>query len=74
MATLGEALPLESRSGLALFLRRGMWRWARTLATTIPWPVPIPATPSGPMEPRDRSVIIHVFAAMAVEIANRRAP
>jgi hypothetical protein len=74
MATLGEALPLESRSGLALFLRRGMWGWARTLATTSPCPVPISATPSSPMESRDHSVIIHVFAAMAVEVANRRAP
>jgi transposase len=25
MATLDEALPLKSRSGLALFLRRGVW-------------------------------------------------
>ena len=31
MAALGEALPPEVRSGLMLFLRRGMWGWARTL-------------------------------------------
>ena len=27
----GDALPLEARSGLMLFLRRGMWGWARAL-------------------------------------------
>jgi hypothetical protein len=32
MAMLGEALPPEARSGLMLFLRRGMWGWARSLA------------------------------------------
>src|SRR5215467_12295714 len=28
MAGLGEALPPAARSGLMLFLRRGMWGWA----------------------------------------------
>ena len=32
MAGLGEALPPTARSGLMLFLRRGMWGWAQTLA------------------------------------------
>lgn len=32
MAALGEALPPEARSGLMLFLSRGMWQWTRTLA------------------------------------------
>ena len=36
MAALGEALPPEARSGLVLFLRRGMWAWARTLAAAAP--------------------------------------
>jgi hypothetical protein len=31
-AALGAGLPLEARSGLALFLRRGMWGWARAVA------------------------------------------
>ena len=30
-AALGQPLPLEARSGLALLLRRGMWSWARAL-------------------------------------------
>ena len=32
-AALGEGLPVEARSGLTLFLRRGMWGWARAIAT-----------------------------------------
>ena len=31
MAALGEALPPKARSGLMLFLRRGMWGWAQAL-------------------------------------------
>jgi hypothetical protein len=31
-AGLGERLPLEARSGLVLFLRRGMWAWAQAAA------------------------------------------
>ena len=30
-AMLGEALPPVARSGLIVFLRHGMWEWARTL-------------------------------------------
>ena len=30
-AAFGDALPPEARSGLTLFLRRGMWGWARAL-------------------------------------------
>lgn len=33
MAALGEALPPEARSGLMLFLRRGMWAWAQAQAS-----------------------------------------
>ena len=32
-AALGEALPPEARTGLLLFLRRGMCGWARAVAT-----------------------------------------
>ncbi len=31
-AVLGDALPPEARAGLPLFLRRGMWGWARAVA------------------------------------------
>src|ERR1700738_870680 len=30
-AALGEALPPEARAGLMLFLRRGLWGWARVM-------------------------------------------
>ena len=37
-AALGEALPLKARSGLMLFLRRGMWGWAQALTATASAP------------------------------------
>ena len=39
MAALGQALPPEARCGLMLFLRRGMWGWARVMATAGREPV-----------------------------------
>ena len=74
MTTFGEALAPESRSGLALFLRRGMWGWMRALDAASARPVPIPAAPSGLTESCDRSVVIHAFAAIAMKVTNRRAP
>jgi hypothetical protein len=34
LAALGEPLSPQARSGLLLFLRRGMWGWARSLSAT----------------------------------------
>ena len=71
-AALGEALPVEARSGLVLFLRRGMWGWARALAAattpaqTIRWRSSTPATAD------EHRAVIHVFAAMAMNIHERR--
>ena len=31
-AMLGEALPPDARSGLVVFLHRGMWGWAHALS------------------------------------------
>jgi hypothetical protein len=75
MAVLGEALPPEARSGLMLFLRRGMWAWARRLA--VGGGVqhePLLARRSDPVEPGERSSIVYVFAAMAMKVSTRRAP
>lgn len=75
MATLGEALPPDARSGLMLFLRRGMWGWARSLA--VGGGVrqePLPARRSDPIEPDERSSIVYVFAAMAMKVNTRRTP
>ena len=66
VAGFGQALPPESRSGLALLLRRGVWGWARALA---------PATtalqsirPSAPKSPAacQHSAVIQIIAAMAM--------
>ena len=70
MAMLGEALPPEARSGLMLFLRRGMWGWARALAVGSVRQEPIPARRSDPAEPRERGAIVYVFAAMAMTVNN----
>jgi hypothetical protein len=72
MAMLGEVLPPEARSGLALFLRRGMWGWARTLAIGSGPQEPLSIRRSNATGPGACSAIIHVFAAMAMQIDNRR--
>lgn len=65
-AVLGEALPLMARSGLMLFLRRGMWGWAKVLI----------AAAGSSQEPTDRfssaspmqgghSAVVHVLATIA---------
>ena len=74
-AALGEALPLKARSGLMLFLRRGMWGLAQTLAAatnpqqeqTAPLPAPRPADGG-------HTAIIHVLATIAMSIHDRRSP
>lgn len=81
MAMLGETLPAEARGGLILFLRRGMWGWARTLASASAAAEPKPGRYWSPAEPRcpsgigehgERSAVIHVFAAIAMKIDDRR--
>lgn len=73
MAALGEALPPEARSGLILFLRRGMWGWARTLTGASAWQGPIRAPSSSPTGLREHRAVIHVFAAMAMNTCDRGA-
>ena len=73
-AGLGGALPLEARSGLILFRRRGMWGWARALADASAPKQPIRSAPMTPIAPYEHRTIIHVFAAMAMNTNNRRAP
>jgi hypothetical protein len=74
-AALGAGLPLEARSGLALFLRRGMWGWARALAVprTRAWPTHALLTTSGAQTaPDEQRTVIHLFAAMAVRSSTWR--
>jgi len=65
-AALGDALPPEARSGLMLFLHRGMWGWARAMATTSALPQPTRSPSSNWRAPEEYRGVIHIFAAMAI--------
>ena len=58
MAALGEALPPEARSGLMLFLRRGMWGWARTLTAASVCEHPSHAPSPNSTVPCEREAVI----------------
>jgi hypothetical protein len=67
-AALGQPLPPETRYGLMLFLRRGMWAWTRVMAvppSCIQQDARDRASSSFVTSDESRSVI-HVFAAMAM--------
>ncbi|WP_024882266.1 hypothetical protein [Methylosinus sp. LW3] len=65
-AALGEALPLMARSGLMLFLRRGMWGWAKALtAAADPTPEPIDRRPFVSSRPGGYGAVVHVLATIA---------
>jgi hypothetical protein len=65
-AALGNMLPLEARAGLMLFLRRGMWGWARALATMTTLEQPTASRPSNWKAPKEYRTVIHILAAMAI--------
>lgn len=74
-AMLGAALPSDSRTGLIVLLCRGMWAWARTIVLD-PWPAKTdpglhcpPPKLDGPYE---RRAVVHLLAAMAMTITDRR--
>jgi hypothetical protein len=71
MAALGEALPLAARSGLMLFLRRGMWGWAQTLAAASPVPQSV-ASLTPPVPRNGRTAVVYVLATMAMSTLDRR--
>jgi hypothetical protein len=72
-AALGHVLPPEARSGLMLFLRRGMWGWARAMAIAGASMSQQPSCPPAlNCAPSDESrTLIHIFAAMAMSANNR---
>ena len=73
MAALGEPLPPESRSGLGLFLRRGMWAWVRAVADTRNT-VHLTSSPGlTSIASHQRKSVIQIFAAMALNTDHRRA-
>lgn len=65
-AALGEALPLEARAGLMLFLRRGLWGWAHALAT-MTFEQPTGSRPVNWKPPEEYRTVIHIFAALAIK-------
>ena len=66
LSALGEPLQPETRSGLTLFLRRGMWGWAKALSNANA-PQQLNRTlPSNSTESHEYRAIIQVFAAMAL--------
>jgi hypothetical protein len=65
-AVLGEALPLMARSGLMLFLRRGMWGWAKVLTAAAVSPQePIDRRPSASSTQGGHDAVVHVLATIA---------
>jgi hypothetical protein len=64
LTSLGEPLPPEARSGLALFLRRGMWAWTKALTKESNQKLGYSPSPGNKVSPENRA-IIQVFAAMA---------
>jgi hypothetical protein len=69
-AALGEALPPEARTGLTLFLQRGMWGWAQVMVTrsAVPQPAGERLAPWQPPE-TDRP-LIQLLAALAMQTNN----
>jgi hypothetical protein len=65
-AALGDALPLNARAGLMLFLRRGLWGWARALATMTAFEQPTGSRPASWKAPEEYRTVIHIFAALAI--------
>jgi hypothetical protein len=74
-AAFGQALPPEARSGLLLFLRRGMLGWARVMATARPSQPPQPRRETSLSFPtgEESKTVIHIFAAMAMNARHRGA-
>ncbi len=72
-AALGGALPLEARHGLVVFLRCGMWGWARSLVPSQMTPAP-PRCPDAAsvIVPLEHRAMVHVLAAMAINRNDRR--
>jgi hypothetical protein len=72
-AMLGEALPPDARSGLVVFLHRGMWGWARALSLEPARLEPASSQSSPPVQFSDRRAIVCLLAGMVMAINDRRA-
>lgn len=70
---LGESLPPKARGSFMLFLSRGMWGWACTLAAApdVREDRAHRPLPDG-VSPPSREAIVHVLAALAIVTPYRR--
>ncbi len=72
-AALGSALPPRARSGLMLFLRRGMWGWACVVGAAPDAPrEPAWTSPAAPPAQGGSSAVVHALAAIATSNQDRR--
>lgn len=69
-SAFGEVLLPESRNGLCLFIRQGMWRWARDFASTEIHQTNSKAYQRSVNE-HNESPLIHAFASMVLHCDNR---
>lgn len=69
-AALGSALSPEARVGFMLFLRRGLWGWARVMATASVRQPPNGSRPSNWKAPEEYRTMVHIFAAMALKTSH----
>ena len=65
-AVLDDVLPPEARTGLLLFLRRGMSGWAQAVATMCAPPRPAGSRPPNWKIPEEHRAVVRIFAAMAI--------
>jgi hypothetical protein len=76
-AAFGDGLPPEARSGLTLFLRRGLWGWTRALtaAARVSQEQLSPPSAALPFAHDGRSSVVRLLAAIAMgSNDNRRSP
>jgi hypothetical protein len=63
----------EARAGLLLFVRRGMWGWARALAAMSISPEPTGCRSSTWQAREEYRTVIHIFAALAIKAGHEGA-
>jgi len=73
-AALGEPLPPEARSGLPLFLRRGMWAWSRMLTANTVARQPARSSLPSRKDLYPQRALVRAFATMALDFTNGRTP
>jgi hypothetical protein len=71
-AAHSDGLAFEARNGLALFLRRGMWGWARAISDSSNSLRPTQPVCAGTVVDDNDKAVIQLLAAMAMSSAVRR--